>query len=68
MPEKQIKRKNKGATGNHRLQLDDPSRHALDIVGPLTSNHRYKYILTFQDNLTKFSKAISIPNQEAIEI
>lgn len=39
---------------------------ALDIVGPLTiTNNGNKYILTFQDNLTKFSKAIPIPNQEA---
>jgi len=27
-----------------------------------------KYTLTFQDNLTKFSKAIPIPNQEAITV
>jgi hypothetical protein len=39
---------------------------ALDIVGPLTiTNQGNKYILTFQDNLTKFSKAIPIENQEA---
>jgi len=39
---------------------------ALDIVGPMTiTNQNNKYILTFQDNLTKFSKAIPIPNQEA---
>jgi len=31
-------------------------------------NHGNKYILTFQDNLTKFSKAIPISNQEAAEI
>jgi len=38
----------------------------LDIVGPLivTSTDK-KYILTFQNNLTKFRKAIPIPNQEA---
>jgi len=39
---------------------------ALDIVGPLTiTTQGNKYLLTFQDNLTKFSKAIPIPNQEA---
>jgi len=39
---------------------------ALDIVGPLTiTTNGNKYLLTFQDNLTKFSKAIPIPNQEA---
>jgi len=39
---------------------------ALDIVGPLTiTNSGNKYLLTFQDNLTKFSKAMPIPNQEA---
>jgi len=39
---------------------------ALDIVGPLPiSNNGNKYLLTFQDNLTKFSKAIPIANQEA---
>ncbi|KAM0729433.1 Retrovirus-related Pol polyprotein from transposon 297 [Formica fusca] len=42
---------------------------ALDIVGPVTiTNNGNKYILTFQDNLTKFSKAIPIPNQEAATI
>lgn len=42
---------------------------ALDIVGPLTiTNKGNKYILTFQDNLTKFSKAILIANQEAAAI
>ncbi|KMQ82224.1 enzymatic polyprotein endonuclease reverse, partial [Lasius niger] len=39
---------------------------ALDIVGPLTITTKgNKYLLTFQDSLTKFSKAIPIPNQEA---
>lgn len=36
---------------------------ALDIVGPLPmTNTRNKYILIFQDHLTKFSKAIPIEN------
>jgi len=39
---------------------------ALDILGPLTvTTNGNRYLLTFQDNLTKFSKAIPIPNQEA---
>ena len=39
---------------------------ALDIVGPLPeTSRRNKYILTFQDLLTKFSKAIPLENQEA---
>jgi transposase InsO family protein len=42
---------------------------ALDIVGPLTvTNNRNKYILTFQDSLTKFSKAIPVENQEAATV
>jgi len=37
----------------------------LDIVDPLTiTTEGNKYILTFQDNLTKFSKAMLLPNQE----
>jgi len=49
---------------------DTPSKPfekcALDIVGPLTiTTQGNKYLLTFQDSLTKFSKAIPIPNQEA---
>lgn len=42
---------------------------ALDIVGPLpvTENHN-RFILTFQDNLTKFSEAIAIPNAEAATV
>jgi len=44
-------------------------KSALDIVGSLRmSNHGNKYILTFQDNLIKFSKAIPIPNQEAAKL
>jgi len=35
-------------------------------ASPLTiTTLENKYLLTFQDNLTKFSKAIPIPNQEA---
>ncbi|KAL0130248.1 hypothetical protein PUN28_002086 [Cardiocondyla obscurior] len=42
---------------------------ALDIVGPLTvTNAGNKYILTFQDALTKFSKAIPVANQEAATV
>jgi len=41
---------------------------ALDIVDQLTitiTTQGNKYLLTFQDSLTKFSKTILIPNQEA---
>jgi len=42
---------------------------ALDIVGPLSiTTSENKYLLTFQDDLTKFSKAIPIPNQEATTV
>lgn len=38
----------------------------LDIVGPLPMTEEgNKYILTFQDDLSKFSEAFPIPNQEA---
>lgn len=41
----------------------------LDIVRPLTiSTNGNKYLLTFQDELTKFSKAIPIINQEVATI
>lgn len=41
----------------------------LDIVGPLpVSNEHNKYILTMQDDLTKFSEAIPIPDAEATTI
>ena len=40
---------------------------ALDIVEPITIEGN-KYILSFQDSLTKFSKAISVKNQEASTI
>jgi len=36
---------------------------ALDVVGPLTvTTLGNKYLLTFQDDLTKFNKAIPLPN------
>lgn len=42
---------------------------ALDIVGPLTvTNNGNKYLLSFQDNLTKFSKAILIAIPKASTI
>ncbi|XP_011639428.1 uncharacterized protein LOC105428693 [Pogonomyrmex barbatus] len=42
---------------------------ALDIVGPLpVTTMGNKYTLTFQDNLTKFSKGIPVQNQEATTI
>jgi len=66
MSEKQIKRENKSVTLDHRYRRPF-KKCVLDIVGPLTSNYGNKYILTFQDNLTKFSKAIFISNQEAAE-
>lgn len=38
----------------------------LDVVGPLPiSISHSEYILTFQDDLTKFSGAIAVPDQEA---
>jgi hypothetical protein len=41
-------------------------RCALDIVGPTDVTKKgNKYILTFQDDLTKFVFAISIPTQDA---
>jgi len=42
---------------------------ALDIVGPLSiTTSRNKYLLTFQNDFTKFSKAIPITNQEATTV
>ena len=41
----------------------------LDVVGPLPLTEKgNKYILTLQDDLTKFSQAYPIPNHEAITI
>jgi len=42
---------------------------ALDIVEPLSVTMLgNKYLLRFQDDLTKFSKAIPLPNQEATTV
>jgi len=42
---------------------------ALDVVGSLSITiSGNKYVLTFQDDLTKFSKAIPIPNQKATTV
>lgn len=41
----------------------------LDIIGPLSlTENGNKYILTLQDDLTKFSRAFAIPNHEAVTI
>ena len=37
----------------------------MDIVGPLTVTTGHKYILTFQDELSKYTIAIPIPKQDA---
>lgn len=38
----------------------------MDVVGPLTLTERgNKFIITLQDDLTKFSKAFAVPNHEA---
>lgn len=53
------------------MEITDTSQQtfqkvALDVVGPLTlTDSGNKYILTLQDNLTKFSQAYPIQNQEA---
>jgi len=48
---------------------DTPSKPfekcALNIVGLIIITQGNKYLLTFQESLTKFSKAIPILNQEA---
>lgn len=39
---------------------------SIDVVGPLvTSRENFKYVLTFQDDLTKYFGAIAIENHEA---
>lgn len=44
-------------------------RIALDIVGPLPLTEKgNKFILTLQDDLTKFSQCYPIPNHEAVTI
>lgn len=58
---------------NHKMPLQITTtakrpfeRIALDVVGPLPETaDGYKYLLTFQDDLTKFVGAIPIVNQEA---
>jgi len=53
------------------MEITTTARHpfekcALDIVGPLTETvSGNKYILTFQDDLSKFIMAIPIPQQDA---
>jgi len=41
---------------------------ALDIEGPLSVTTLQNKYLTFQDDFTKFSKAIPLPNQEATTV
>lgn len=68
--------KNKLVRKKHRSPMEITStsskpfeRIALDIVGPLTlSESGNKYILTLQDDLTKFSQAYAIPNHESFTV
>jgi len=53
------------------MEITTTARHpfekcALDIIGPMTEiMSGNKYILTFQDDLSKFIVAIPIPQQDA---
>jgi len=60
-----LKERNKGVTGNHGYSLT--LREMCFRHRPINDDHGNKYILTFH-NLTKFSKAIPIPNQEIAKI
>lgn len=68
--------KNKLVRKKHKLPMELTTtsstpfeRIALDIVGPLPlSEDGNKFILTLQDDLTKFSQAYAIPNHEALTI
>ena len=57
--------------GKAPLEITTTARHpfekcALDTVGPMTETKSgNKYILTFQDDLSKFIVAIPIPQQDA---
>jgi hypothetical protein len=42
---------------------------SLDIIGPLTqTSEGNKYLLTFQDELSKYTVAVSIPQQDAMTV
>ena len=42
---------------------------SLDIAGPLTqTSENNKYLLTFQDELSKYTIAIAIPQQDAMTV
>ena len=42
---------------------------SMDIVGPLTQNlEGNKYLLTFQDELSKYTMAVPIPQQDALTV
>lgn len=63
--------KNKSSKMKKQPMLINSTAHfwkgILGYFLPVTSNHN-KYLLTFTDDLTKYSLAISIPNQEASTI
>lgn len=61
---KNIKPMEVSTTSSHPIE-----KIFLDIVGPLTlTEDGNKYILTLQDDLTKYSQAYALPNHEAITI
>lgn len=69
MPEEQAYKKSKGTNGDYRHVKRAVQKCALDIVGSLpVMNSGSKYLLTFQDSLTKFSKALPIPNQKTATV
>lgn len=41
---------------------------SIDTVGPLREQNNYRYILTMQCELTKFTVAHSIPRKDALTI
>lgn len=66
---KALRRTNRAPMQITSLSTRPFERVAFDIVGPLpeAGNDRYKYILTLQDDLTKFSAAYPITNTTAEE-
>lgn len=63
---KTVRRKNKSPMIITTTSTTSFERVAMDIVGPLpTSSDGNRFILTLQDDLTKFSQAFCIPSHDA---
>jgi len=67
--EQDYAKQNQNAPENYNHSRSSLGKYALDIVGPLNqTSDGNRYVLTFQDELSKYTIAIPIEQQDAVTV